>query len=1000
MASADRIVGDTNLSWGTTDTSLPILPPKVQASSQSNILNSYRSYNYIFTLAALKQGSMEDSSLYRDSTNYFVVAKSGGKGTKGINSSFAGTALVDSFNKNSAGRFDMFIDNVQIDTIMGFSEKTNTSVATKLSFDIFEPYSMSGFIEALQVSAVAAGYDQYINCPYMLKMEFIGYNDTDDLPNNAETIPNSTRYFIFSFTGLDITVNENGAHYRCNGVPHNERGFGEPAKLKSNIQITGTTVKDILKTFQDGINKEKEDSAASVKGVTNKNNHDDYEIVFPYVDSTGITSSDKENEIASSKVHTLLKSKTNYKFADPGEANTDPNIKYDPNVPSVSFMEQQNIQDCIAAIIRDSDYTRKIVETFPSSIDSYGMVDYFIINVETIDKKVIDETANKPYYTYRYVVIPYKMHYTRIPLTQSTPVDTSKKYLIATRSYNYLYTGKNIDIKELKLQFNTLFFQAIPKSLGNKVGVASQSDAVLPIGDTKTQAPATASTIIEKQFAISTAQTDARQSQKNPGNMASGTQSQSDPYYALSVNMHQAILDNVDQCSIEMEIIGDPFYLVTSGMGNGRPKISNGITDEGEASYNMGDVMVLITFKNPVDIDEVTGEAIFSTTIGPYSGLFRVINVVSKFKDGIFLQTLHMLRIPAQLDGLITSVPTGIISKDNPIADPTSVPTTVVSSIPASTDSLLSQIANSTLPTSGLPGAFSSIVKGASTVVASVGTVAGVVNQIASAASGNMTALNGLSTSIPSSLRMISSGLSSLSLPSSINQAGASINAISQTANSISGISNISPSGLATAATNAGISNVTCLGSSAMSSINQLGASSAGLLNGVAAKIDALSGTVNTALNTKLKNIISNVPSDVDLNAMPGLSLDIPSSSIANIPASQPQISAPIAESNAIDIAAITAMGGNIAKLGGTILAGADASALGGKLSSIQSTLNSVSGNISSIESTVNSIKTAVAGGLPTTAGIEKSVLSAFGSKINASPLASLMTSIQSNKIG
>jgi hypothetical protein len=481
--------------------------------------------------------------------------------------------------------------------------------------------------------------------------------------------------------------------------------------------------------------------------------------------------------------------------------------------------------------------------------------------------------------------------------------------------------------------------------------------------------------------------------------LPSGTQSQTDPYHALAINMHQAILDNVDQCSVEMEIIGDPFYLVTSGMGNSRPKISNGITDEGEAAYTSGDVMVLITFKNPVDIDEVTGETLFSTEIGPYSGLFRVINVTSKFKDGIFLQTLHLLRIPAQLDGLPPEIPEGVISKDNPIANATTLPVESPSAIKIDSNSVLAQIASSTIPTPGLPGVFSSLVSGASTAVTSIGTVASVATQISSAASGNMTALQGLSNSIPSTLRMISSGLSSLSLPSSINQAGASISATAKTAQSVANLSNITPIGLATAVTNAGIS-VNSLETSAMSSINQLGADAAGLVNGVASKIDALSGTVNTALNTKMKDILKAVPEDVDLTAIPGLSLNIPVSTMGNIPASQPQMTAPIAEANTSDLAAISTMGGNISKLGGNIAAELDATVIGGKLITIQSTINAVSGNIQSVESTVNSVKTAVSNGLPTVAGIEKSVISAFGSKLDASPLASLMKNLQNNKIG
>ena len=182
--------------------------PKVVRSNKANPLNFYSSYNYIFTLASLRKEALSNPESYRDTNNFFVIAKSSGKGTSGSSNNVSsinrvtgteisdvrdrggnvigqnkkdiitadksqGAALVESFNKNSPGRFDFYINNVRIETLMGFNEQTNLSVATKLEFDVFEPYSMSGFIEALQVSAVAAGYDQYVSTPYLLKMEFI-----------------------------------------------------------------------------------------------------------------------------------------------------------------------------------------------------------------------------------------------------------------------------------------------------------------------------------------------------------------------------------------------------------------------------------------------------------------------------------------------------------------------------------------------------------------------------------------------------------------------------------------------------------------------------------------------------------------------------------------------------------------------------------------------------------------------------------------------------------
>lgn len=62
--------------------------------------------------------------------------------------------------------------------------------------------------------------------------------------------------------------------------------------------------------------------------------------------------------------------------------------------------------------------------------------------------------------------------------------------------------------------------------------------------------------------------------------------------------MHQAILDNTDMIKCEVEIIGDPYYLVTGGIGNYRPVLlDGGITTDGEAPYQTHDVVVVLEFK-------------------------------------------------------------------------------------------------------------------------------------------------------------------------------------------------------------------------------------------------------------------------------------------------------------------------------------------------------------------------------------------------------------------
>lgn len=1046
--------------------------PNIVRSNKVNPLNFYSSYNYVFTLASLRKEALSNPQSYRDSNNFFIVAKSSGKGTKGISTNvsavnrvvgteeivtreggrvltrqqkdiikqdFSGKDLVSSFNKNSPGRFDFYINNVRIETLMGFNEQTNLSVATKLEFDVIEPYSMSGFIEALQVSAVAAGYDQYVSTPYLLKMEFIGYPDGEEIAEIAQPVPDSTRYFVINFTGLDIDVTENGAKYKCKCVPFNERAFGEPSRIKSGVKIKGNTVGEILKNLEAGLNESKKSDTANERDPNQSNNYDSYEIIYPEVNETGIVDGSTNKTIAESPVVELLKSNAIYAFADPASTAT----KSSPTDSVIMFAENANVHECIVSIIRDSNYIKNILKDLSNAnskaVDQYGMVDYFIVNVEMIDKGIVDNKTNKPFYTYRYVVLPYKLHCTRIPLMQNQTIDTTKFLKIANRTYNYLYTGANVDIKSFRLNFNTLFFQAIPKALGNKQDRPTTSESVEGTDPVKTNLSSTSS---EDRKGSSSGKAavivDINQTAVHVGNQPNAAQrNQSDPYDALAKNMHQAILDNVDQCSAEMEIIGDPFYLVTGSMGNYRPKKNpDGTSGEGEASYTSGDVMIVIFFKNPIDIDETTGEAIFSDRVTPYSGVFRVVNVTHTFIDGAFIQKLSMLRVPGQL-GVDTTVKKsrgGIIeSVANPEQANTEVPAEPPNTVRASASNLATSIATRLLPSTGLPGSLSKLASSVGGTLAGVTAGVTALSTLQSVVSGGSgSALEGLKN-IDSTLRLASAGLTNLS--TNINSAGASINQLTDTAKSI-GLPVFNADNLANTTIAAGLASATDIGVNAMSAVKNLGTSAAGLVGSVSSKIDDLKGTgaalarqlgvdasklaglspdLQSKITKELKDAAASIPAGVDVTdaVKNGLILNnIPTAALSNIPVTQPAAVAPLPNVSLSDLKSILDRGGSLANIPGAsqipgvaaLLASAsslrlpeglkiDSSILGGKLSSVQTGLGQITGQIKSVEASIGNIKSTVQGGLPTSADALLSVANKFGSVSSAlnSPLDTLM---------
>lgn len=983
----------------------------------SNVLNSFRSYNYVFTLASLTSSALTRQEVPRENKEYFVIAKSGGKGTYSmqpsdtVKSNSISTNTINSFNNRSPGRFDFYINNVKLDTIMGFDRNTSLSVATKLEFDIVEPYSMTGFIEALQIASIASGHDQYLNTPFLLKMEFIGYPDADQLSDNCEIVPHATRYFVFSFTGIDINVDEKGASYSCKAVPHNERGFGIPAILKAPIKPIGNTVGSVLTSLVDGINESKVKDAELETDISNKDKHDSYFITFPTLTDTGLNYDIVNKEIFDISMGELHTSNSVWSFRDPASQDK---TSLSPTISAYQFSEGSNIHECIVSVIRDSDYTANILRKLASSpgdiIDSNGMVPYFIVNIDVDEKSTINNTTFRPYYNYRYQIIPYKLHYTRIPLASTVNIDTSGKYQTASRRYDYLYTGNNVDIKTFQLKFNSLFFQAIPKALGNKSDLPGASTSISPPNVVNVGlAVSEPVTVTPGEIGKSPIQI----SQTTSGTITDGTLNaglkQNDPYDALARNMHQAILENVDQCSADIEIIGDPFYLVTAGMRNSKQLTTvPGTTANGEATYTHRDILIILTFKNPIDIDEKTGQAVFGQGVVPYSGLFRVITVSSEFKDGVFSQRLSLIRVPGTLIPELEDPQPMITSVADSSQASTTEPVRAANTIKATTDSLLASI-TSGLNINGLPGTLSSLATGLNGslggAVASATNIGSQLNQLVGA------------NNISSSIRLASAGLSSLS--TNINSAGASIVQLTNQAHSLGVNTNSALSNLSNIATSAGES-ITNVGTSALSKINSLGADAAKLVSSVGSKIDLIKGNqtslstqlgidvsklsglpsnIQTKLTTALSDAAKTIPAEVDLTSAvkSGLILNnIPLNGLANIPSTQPELIALAAEQNLQDIQMIVSSGGQLLNLNNVptnISNLIDLQSVSLKLDSMQKGISTLVRSTQSVESAINNVKSIASASIPNVSGITNSVVSKFGSVSTgaANPLTTFM---------
>lgn len=687
---------------------------------KQNVLSAYRSYTYNFTLAAIKANQVNDPTSYRDAPLDLVVLKSGGKGQAAISSnSVAGTRyqlnneltvdddgnsnivyndkadgekLVNEFNQSSPGRFDMYIDNVEIDTVMTPSAAANMTTVTGLSFEVFEPLSISGFIEALHVAAVSAGYPSYMGASFLMKLEFTGYLDNEELPTPEVLGRNATRYILFTFRTIDLDITENGTRYRCAGVAWNEMALGNTInRLVTSIKMKGSTVEEILTDLMSARTAQKASSDKDSKLNQNSTKSDIYEIKFPDK-VNGEWDYGSVNEIGKSILREIGKETNILSWEDPGttehtnnyggtnkptpqENAKDPErVKYESNKTVVHFNDGANIHECISAIVRDSMYGRNLLEDISNKIDGNGMINYFLIKTKVENTGGVDEISNKLYQKFTYIVAPYKIHITQVPNYMNLKIDPTKLTPLTNREYEYLYTGKNVNILNFKLNFNSLFYQAVPRGMGNNQ-VPSSRDAIGPNQDSKVTAKPLASVSNHSNpGGVAETAVDQRTNeiQATGGN---GGVPLYTPYAIMAKNMHQALLDTAGGTGLkgDLEIIGDPFYLVTGGNGNYDPTtVSPGLTADGEADHQSGQVLVKINFRNPVDINPLDkgGRMDFQQKKISFSGVFMVKKVKSSFRDGMFKQVLEVGRIFGQIleDNVQADNPAEIlITRPNPL---------------------------------------------------------------------------------------------------------------------------------------------------------------------------------------------------------------------------------------------------------------------------------------------------------------------------------------------
>ena len=454
-----------------------------------NPLFNYASYNYILGLSSISM----DYYTRPDSTYM--------KGQPGVLICKSGSISPDNRVSTPWGKTEFYIEDLETQHQVGHENGSNNNLVGKITMKIIEPYSIGMLFDVLQIAAQQNHKGgNWRDTPFLLSIEFKGNSETGSMLN----IKGCNRYIPVKLLNCDMKVSEKGAEYTITAQPFNDQSLMDyNSKLKGDHSARGSTVIEMLqagpKSLQSVINARLQQVAE-----TNKLQHPDRILILfpvdgassqdlapannagedaPTVDVTksegglfqqlGIAAGQFQPDslIQFTPVNPIGRAKM--KFNDDHSGDTPvgkdqkvydasgKNARRGANTTNIKesdmkFSQDTDITNAINQVIMMSDFVDKTLD--PTNLSKEGYREWWSIHTQTYPLQYNvkgGETAK----VHVYRVIPYKVHASSAPTDTNTTapgLDTTKKGGLADQAvkrYDYIYTGKNVDIIKFDINF-------------------------------------------------------------------------------------------------------------------------------------------------------------------------------------------------------------------------------------------------------------------------------------------------------------------------------------------------------------------------------------------------------------------------------------------------------------------------------------------------------------------------------------------------------------------
>lgn len=650
-----------------------------------NLLSKYSSSNYIIKMQATsKEGSnrLFATRTYNAKDWITIINSAGGQG--GVSKtnkndavvSTEGTALTEDYIGKDYKEDDTiwftkeyYIDNVSFQSIVGSNSASRASIVCELNFEIHEPYGINFLKELWDFNSTGLGTQNYLNTCYMLTIEWKGYLDDGSLDKDNKF----SKYIPFKIVDIEIQLTSLGSKYIIKAVPYDLIGKTQLyGFIPSGFEIKGQTLKELVENFKEILNSvivqsaidnyAPEDSSKVVPGVL-------YDFEFKSLKlSTGQTvkidlsnlSSEQEIDSINKPIDTKLSKNIQEDLSKNLQSFSMLLNQKIPKGQKVSFRGQEQIIEALSQMIIMSDYVtdqiREFKKEYSEILNSGG-------SVQQKAKQIKEKFSNKPIYWFkiiprvvylgdwneftnsyvpviRYDIIPYVIYDSRN--SNNFIGGGLPKQNKILKEYFYFFTGKNTEVLNCDIKFNTMYFNYHQANI-NKLTQANGNKPTQPIKEgmqfTRPQdlAPGVTDPLsAAAQVAIPSMIT------RPVTNIGSST-----PERIKAAEFSSILYSTTDMITVELEIMGDPDLIMQDAIMYDIKEMLEKQDEDGYTGsivFTQEEQFVRLTFKSPADIDLKTGlpDSNFDSI---FDGIYRIISISSILNQGKFTQTLTLAKV-------------------------------------------------------------------------------------------------------------------------------------------------------------------------------------------------------------------------------------------------------------------------------------------------------------------------------------------------------------------